>query len=558
MSNGRCVACPPGTINDPGDLTNAGRSLCDTIRCQANERVRRHACVRCSPPTWNEGGDDATGEDTSCLEDLCQPSLGVSCPEFNEAYLKASHPDSGDEFGCNLDYDGETLAVAACDESSAATGVDGDATDNSAYQSGAVYLFEHRGGRWQQVAYIKPSHTERSMFFGGTSWTRSVSIHEDTLAVGAWGEDGSGSGVNPPGSVRTSTGSGAVYVYRRVAGLWSQEAYIKAPDAEAYDNFGGAVVVRGDTLVVGAIGAGTEETDGVDSAGKVFVYQRGDLGGWRLQASLSASNPNSGDSFGDSLALSGETLAVGAAVEDSSAFGIDGAQEDNDLPQSGAVYIFTRTQGTWSQQAYLKASNPDREDRFGFSVALDGDALAVGALYEQGSSSGVDGDQTRNDLDASGAVYVIRREGTRWSQEAYLKASNPGVRDFFSWSMSLDGDRLSVGAIAEASDARHVGGDEGNDRAISSGAVYLFERTSLGWHQRAYIKPFATDAFDYFGSALVLRGNRLIVGSPGEASAAAGVDGDPFDNTRRRSGAVYVRTPLHPNSPVRDRGAPAT
>jgi hypothetical protein len=155
------------------------------------------------------------------------------------------------------------------------------------------------------------------------------------------------------------------------------------------------------------------------------VYTRDGAGTWSQQAYIKASNTDADDSFGRSVALSGDTLAVGASLEDSAATGIDGDQSDNSATNAGAVYVYTRdATGVWSQQAYIKASNTDAEDEFGL-VALSGDTLAVGAFQEASAASGIDGDQSDNNASNSGAVYVYTRDGAGvWSQQAYIKASN--------------------------------------------------------------------------------------------------------------------------------------
>jgi len=117
-------------------------------------------------------------------------------------------------------------------------------------------------------------------------------------------------------------------------------------------------------------------------------------------------NTDAYDYFGYSVALDGDTLAVGAYGEDSSARGINGNQSDNSASGSGAVYVFTRAGTTWTQQAYIKASNTETYDQFGWSVALDGDTLAVGARGERSSARGINGNQSDNTASGSGAVYV--------------------------------------------------------------------------------------------------------------------------------------------------------
>jgi hypothetical protein len=178
------------------------------------------------------------------------------------------------------------------------------------------------------------------------------------------------------------------------------------------------------------------------------------------QGYLKASNTEANDGFGFSVALAGDTLAVGVPGEASAATGINGNQGSNSAPTSGAVYVFTRTNGVWSQQAYVKASNTEANDEFGYSVALDADTLAVGAWLEASAATGIDGNQTDNNAAGSGAVYVFTRTNEVWSQQAYVKASNTEANDEFGFSVALDGDTLAVGAWLEASAATGIDGNQ--------------------------------------------------------------------------------------------------
>ncbi len=295
---------------------------------------------------------------------------------------------------------------------------------------------------------------------------------------------------------------------------------------------------------------GNQTNDEAEESGAVYVFVR-DERTWSQQAYLKASNTGVGDYFGRSLSLSGDgnSLAVGARREDSKARGVGGDQTNNEAKESGAVYVFVRdTEKTWSQQAYLKASNTGVGDFFGRSLSLsgDGNSLAVGASREDSKARGVGGDQTNDETEKSGAVYVFVRdtEGT-WSQQAYLKASNTGVGDYFGYSLSFsgDGNSLAVGTPWEDSKARGVGGDQTNDEAEESGAVYVFVRDTEGtWSQQAYLKASNTGAWDRFGRSLSFSGdgNSLAVGAPWEASKARGVGGDQTNNGAEESGAVYI------------------
>ncbi|MBI3597593.1 MAG: FG-GAP repeat protein, partial [Nitrospirae bacterium] len=232
------------------------------------------------------------------------------------------------------------------------------------------------------------------------------------------------------------------------------------------------------------------------------------------QAYVKASNTNAGDEFGNSVALSGDTLAVGAPFEDSNA---TGGQNDNSTLNAGAVYVFVRSSGIWTQQAYIKASNTDAGDRFGYSVALDGDTLVVGAPFESSNSTVINKGETDNSAPNAGAVYVFVRSGTMWTQQAYVKGSNNSAGVQFGSSVALDGETLVVGAPY-------------------SGAVYVFVRTGDTWTQQAY----ENGGGDFFGWSVAVSGDILAVGAPFEDSSASGINGDSTDNSAVDSGAVYV------------------
>ena len=234
--------------------------------------------------------------------------------------------------------------------------------------------------------------------------------------------------------------------------------------------------------------------------------------------------------------MDGNTLAVGSELEDSAATGVNGDQSDNSADFSGAVYVFERSNGTWQQQAYVKASNTDAEHRFGSAVSLsqDGNLLAVGAEGENSAATGINGDQNDRSASNAGAVYLFERSNGTWQQQAYVKASNTGEGDNFgsSVSVSQDGDLLAVGAPRENGAARGVNGEQINSPTLSSsGAAYVFKRSSGIWSQQAYLKASNTDLGDLFGSGIGLSadGSTLAVGAIQEKSTATGVNGDQND-----------------------------
>ena len=415
---------------------------------------------------------------------------------LEQAYVKASNTGSGDEFGfsVSLSADGNTLAVGAYLEDSNTTGVDSTPNDDgSADDSGAVYVFTRTGTVWAEQAFVKASNTGTRDYFGAAV---SLSADGNTLAVGAYLEDSNTTGVNStPIDDGSADNAGAVYVFSRTGTAWAQQAYVKASNTGAVDSFGTAVSLSGDgnTLAVGAIGENSNTT-GVDTtpnndvsaifSGAVYVFVRTGTT-WVEQTYIKASNTGPSDLFGRAVSLSadGNTLAVGANSEDSNTTGVGSIPNDDGAANdSGAVYVFARTGTTWVEQAYVKASNTNTIDMFGYALSLsaDGNTLVVGSYAEDSNTIGV-GSASNDDgsADDSGAVYVFVRTGTTWVEQAYVKASNTNVDDGFGIAVSLsaDGNTLSVGAYLEDSNTTGTGaGSIPNDNgsAIWSGAVYLY------------------------------------------------------------------------------------
>jgi hypothetical protein len=408
----------------------------------------------------------------------------------------------------------------------------------------------------EAVGYVKASNTGEDWFGAGVA----LSGDGRTLAVRAHLEDSSATGINGNQANNAAENAGAVYVFvRDDLGVWTQQAYIKASNTEANDQFGSSVALSGDgrTLAVGAwfedSGAtginGNQADNSVLGSGAVYVFTRDDLDTWTQQAYVKASNTNFRQWFGASVALSGDgsTLAVGANQENSKATGVDGDQTDTSADEAGAVYVFVRDDlSAWTQQAYIKASNTDAEDQFGGSVALsgDGNTLAVGAFFEDSSATGINGNEADNAAAAAGAAYVFVRDDLGvWSQRAYIKASNTEESDVFGGSVALSGDgsTLAVGARGESSKATGINGDQANDTVGDSGAAYVFVRDDLGvWTQQAYVKASNTGGWLGISVALSSDGSTLAIGANKESSNAGGVGGNQLNISAYGAGAVYV------------------
>ena len=404
-----------------------------------------------------------------------------------QAYLKAASPGETANFGSSvaLSRDGNTLAVAAYYESSAAKGINGNQDDRSIREAGAVYIFVRSGTSWSQQAYIKASNTGNAAvgdaYAEGDQFGYSIALSADgnTLAVGAIGEDSNATGINGNQEDNSANQAGAAYIFTRTGASWSQQAYIKSTMTRANVLFGYSIGISGDggTLAVG-------EYDADRGKGALYVLTRTGST-WSHQARIQAENGEVQDSLGYSLALSedGNTLASGAADEDCLKPGINPAGCENDQEtntSAGAAYVFVRTGTTWTQQVFLKASNPGKEDWFGVRIAIsgDGNTVAVGAQNEDSAATGVNGKQDDDSAPEAGAVYLFTRTGTMWTQHSYVKASNTRAGDEFGSSLALtrDGRTLLIGARGEDSGAKGVNGNQSDKSVRDAGAAYLFVR----------------------------------------------------------------------------------
>jgi hypothetical protein len=193
------------------------------------------------------------------------------------------------------------------------------------------------------------------------------------------------------------------------------------------------------------------------------------------------------------------------------------------------------------------------------SAPRNSSTLAVSALAEDSSATGINGNQADNSAANSGAVYVFTRTATTWAQQAYLKASHTGADDRFGprVALSANGSTLVVGASAEDSSATGVNGNQADSSAANSGAVYVFTRTATTWAQQAYLKASNAGADDQFGRSLALSGDgsTLAVGAPSEDSSASGVNGNQTDNSVSEARAKSQKRIVPATIPPPDVGA---
>ena len=479
-----------------------------------------------------------------------------------QAYIKPYNASDNDHFGSAISISGETLLVGApFEDENSTTVVNGTTAPNTdgLSDSGAVYVYLRSGNLWAQEAYIKSTNADTFDEFG-----RAVALSGDTLAVAAIRESENSTvlvnGATAPGS-NGLVDSGAVYIFKRTTGNWAQEAYIKAANAGANDEFGNSVSLSGHILAVGSKnedsdssvitnGTTASNSDLATQSGAVYLYERS-AGNWSQSAYIKASNVSQDDEFGEKVSVFGDTVVVAAKFEDEDQSVITNgtlATNSDGSSNSGAVYIYRHSFGTWAQEAYIKAANNETLDEFGTSVSLSGNYLAVGAPEESENLDLIVNGSTApngNGLASSGAVYLYERTGATWAPVAYLKVPSPDSGDRLGSEISLSGNTLAVSAPEEDENYTLILNSTAifNENGLTdSGAVYVF-RNSGTWDFESYIKPFNVESVNQFGSSLSLDGDTLVVGTPFESSNSTSIINGAHADTSNGGtdvGAVYI------------------
>jgi hypothetical protein len=326
------------------------------------------------------------------------------------------------------------------------------------HDAGAVFLFGSLGGVWSQTGTLL---TGGAPIGDDMGW--SVAVDRSTAMVAAPRDDHAG-GVD----------AGAVYMFERSGGSWEARQKLTASDAQVGQNFGTAVAIQGDLAVIGAIG---DDHSGFVDAGSAYVFRRQD-GQWIEGQKLVAGAPEDNPGFGASVAISGQTVLVGASNADLGA-----------LIDAGAVYVFENTGGVWSEHQGAGGSGCEELAVFGTSVALDGDTALVGA---RGDDAGVGA--------AAGAAYFFTREQGVWSQHQKVTASDAEPGDTFG-IVALEGATAVISSLFES-----PGG------VFRAGSAYVFELHGSEWTEVAKLEASDKAEEDRFGRSLALAGDTLLVG----------------------------------------------
>lgn len=464
-------------------------------------------------------------------------------------YIKSPQIDDIDWFGYDLSLssDGRVLAVGAPKEDGSGPSIN-PPYDNAAGDAGAVYIYHYSESGWVFSDYLKSNNPDGNDKFGTSV---DLSTDGNTLVVGAPGESGSGTGVNPTDN-NLSPASGAAYVYQFEAGEWQQPTYLKAHNPDWFNSFGYDVALNatGDVL---AVGADEEDRDGtgIDSSsagssvnsGAVYVF-RHDGVNWAQESYIKTSNSETLDSFGSAVALNalGNMLVATSPSEDGD--GIEAnPTENNSATDSGAAYVFRHDGSGWYESDYIKADNTQAGDYFGSALALDssGNTLVIAAIGEDGSGAGVQSLSDELATDA-GAAFVFNYDGIQWHAPIYLKARAPTAGDEFGGAVAMTADGLSIAVGARRESGLGIGlGAVEDESAGSSGAAYVFRNISGNWQPPTYIKAGNTAVNERFGISIDIGDSAatVVVGANFENGAGSGVN-PATDKSAHRVGAIYV------------------
>jgi hypothetical protein len=315
---------------------------------------------------------------------------------------------------------------------------------------------------WIQQAELTSSDGAASDNFG-----MSVAISGGTVVVGA-----------PGHSVGSNPDQGAAYVFvQNSDGTWIQQAELTASDGATLDYFGFSVAVSGGTIVAGA----PDHTVGTNaSQGAAYVFVQSGIT-WIQQAELISSDGGTDDYFGDSVAVNGSTVVVGAPCHTGIGQGCSATAHVG----PGAAYVFVQSGTTWSQQAELTASDGSDRNFFGRAVAVSGGTAVVGAPYH-----------------GEGAAYVFVQSGTTWSQQAELTAFDSAGGANFGNAVAVSGSTVLVGAPIY-----FIGAN------VGQGAAYVFAQSGTSWNQQAELTASDGAERDYFGGSVSLDGSSAVVGA---------------------------------------------
>ncbi|MEM8487267.1 MAG: FlgD immunoglobulin-like domain containing protein [Bacteroidota bacterium] len=389
---------------------------------------------------------------------LCLGSADTAFAQFVESKITANDSDPNDRFGESVAIDGTTAVIGAFRD------------DDAGADAGAAYVFDLSNGVWTQTAKLIPDDGAilpglfDNGLFGGV-----VAINNDVIVVGA--VDARENGIK----------TGAAYVFgRNNDGKWLQEERLIAEDGALNDKYGAAVATNGDYVMVGALDA---DHSNLNNPGAVYVYLR-EMGAgdadvtWTPIQKLIPGDTQEGDSFGWSVAMSGDRAIIGAR------------DVDDRGENAGAAYIYELRGSEWVEVTKIYADDAQADDSFGEIVAIHENQAIVGARDVD-----VNGEE-------SGAAYIFTETSdVEWQQTAKLLASDGESLDRFGNSVAIENNYAVVSTRID------------ND---FSGAVYVYQQIGASWAEIAKLTPENLEAGDLFGQGVAISDTRIISGTKGD------------------------------------------
>lgn len=416
--------------------------------------------------------------------------------------VKVVAPDRAlaDLFGYSVSISGDYAIVGAKQEDHNATG--GQYLDNA----GAAYILKNESGTWTVVQKIVAEDRAADDEFG-----TSVAIYGDYAIVGA------------PRKTATvgfelNSAAGAAYIFKNTDGQWSQLQKIQASDRETGDEFGYAVAISENYVIIGAPYE-DEYVNGQSQAsnkGSAYIRKKGETL-WMDEQKIVGGSVGDGDNFGWSVGISEDYAVIGTPRDSQIASG------GGILADAGSAYIFRKfSSGTWTQMQSIGASDEGAGDEFGTAVAISGNYVIVGAMFEDHNATG------GANLSNAGSAYIFELSEGEWSQMDKLVASDREEMDNFGVSVSISGEYAIVGAFNEDEDPA------GANTLSNSGSAYIFKITSGNWVQANKIVASDRGGSDLFGNAVAISGDYAIVGAYNEDENQVG------GNNLSNAGSSYV------------------
>ncbi len=316
--------------------------------------------------------------------------------------------------------------------------------------------------------------------------------------------------------------AGAAYIFRFDGSGWVQMQKLTAPVRIAEDHFGYSVDICGNYAIVGA--PWKDDTDTDYGEGVAFIYYF-DGSSWVLQDKLFSDDRLVGDHFGYSVAMTDDRAVIGAPYKDLI------VSPSDTILQAGTAYVFSRSGTNWTQTGQVAASDAGYDDRMGIRVAIDGSYIVASTPYEDH-----DADSLNYEVSA-GAAYVYYHGATGWQEQAKLVASDRDMSDYFGYSIDIEGSHIVVGAYMEDHDA------DGANKVEKAGSAYIFTHGTGGWSETQKIVASERWASDFFGCAVSIDDNLLIVGARGEdhdTLAANYIPGAGAAYIFRNNGGVWL------------------